>query len=812
MNGSLTAISASLRGRESSGGTSSVPPDTVQFNSKDGQFNFFSNGGGSLAGSTSSQNLAGPLTMKLPMPTPVADFGQKPQANAPGTQTPTNAQIPANAIPNLQAALQQAQQVQNQQQSSSKSSPQDMTASNLAQFLSQQQQQPGNVQTQQFLQQNSQQQQQNKSSPQLSSAQPSASGGQQQQQQPKLQIPFTSDPNTFLQQLQIAQLQQQLQAVQQQALQSQQQQPQNPQVAAALQQLQFAQNQAAQAFATKPLQPKQVGSQGSASAVTQGQMPFIPTANQFQIPMGAAVQPAGKPKPPPTKKTKTASKDSKLPASTTIQKTGPVPTGIVSASSDTEESHKKIANASRRIPSLAKRPRAEPLDTSNMTPEEKAKANRDRNREHARNTRMRKKAYLEELKSTVDELCRERDTLVSERAGAANLLVEMHNTRTEVLMSFFALRSTNEKRRALWSSILDESCFSCSMPVTPYRSFPASEVQVSKCQRTIQGIDGMMADTASLHVLFDSIVDRKRFPNGKIDFRYTLVTEEAVVAGNQMMARWVMNTTNAVQFGAKMDVAKQGMLCCKFNSAHKIVGLELMFDVMAFMLQLKHTVGSDSFSVVPNTVQTCQRTFENPMMMMLSEPPYTIVQVNKAWEMMTGYSAEDVVGKVGFAKLQARQANDKKVEELMQEIRFKRPASACLVQAKQNGETFEQFFVLYPLSTDSRITHFVAITEEYDSQLSTDEATTKVTVPPVTGSITLKKPKASTSAALKAPALMNPHLFASLQQNHANSMQTAAAAASVSGSGGSSMPPPSAGVAAQMALKTQTATSEGKAH
>ena len=44
-----------------------------------------------------------------------------------------------------------------------------------------------------------------------------------------------------------------------------------------------------------------------------------------------------------------------------------------------------------------------------------AKANRDRNREHARNTRLRKKAYLEKLKTTVDELCRERDTLVSER-------------------------------------------------------------------------------------------------------------------------------------------------------------------------------------------------------------------------------------------------------------------------------------------------------------------------------------------------------------------------------------------------------------
>jgi len=29
------------------------------------------------------------------------------------------------------------------------------------------------------------------------------------------------------------------------------------------------------------------------------------------------------------------------------------------------------------------------------------------------------------------------------------------------------------------------------------------------------------------------------------------------------------------------------MLICKFNSAHKIVSLEITFDVMAFMLQVK---------------------------------------------------------------------------------------------------------------------------------------------------------------------------------------------------------------------------------
>jgi hypothetical protein len=108
------------------------------------------------------------------------------------------------------------------------------------------------------------------------------------------------------------------------------------------------------------------------------------------------------------------------------------------------------------------------------------------------------------------------------------------------------------------------------------------------------------------------------------------------------MARWAMTTLNAVDCGARMEVAKQGMLCCKFNSAHKIVGVELMFDVMALCC-------SSSKQPVPtafchsNTVQTCQRSFDKPMVMTPMRPT-TIVQVNKLWEDMTGYTAAEVVG------------------------------------------------------------------------------------------------------------------------------------------------------------------------
>lgn len=255
----------------------------------------------------------------------------------------------------------------------------------------------------------------------------------------------------------------------------------------------------------------------------------------------------------------------------------------------------------------------------------------------------------------------------------------------------------------------------CVMPVTPYRSFPASEVQISKCQRNVLGIDGMISDAASLHVLLNSLVDRSRFPNGVLQFRYTLIAEEAVVSGNQTMARWSMSTVNAVSLGAKREIGKNGMLCARFNSAHKIVALELMFDVMAFMLQLKQSSGAKAFTMVPNTVQTCIEPFDDtPMVMTLAQRPYTITQVNGAWEEMTLWKSEDVVGKCSCKVLQGERTEVRALQSLLSHVQFQRPASCVFLNYDRQGRMFRNFINIYPLSTDSKITHYVGLTVHYE--------------------------------------------------------------------------------------------------
>jgi hypothetical protein len=176
---------------------------------------------------------------------------------------------------------------------------------------------------------------------------------------------------------------------------------------------------------------------------------------------------------------------------------------------------------------------------------------RDRNREHARNTRLRKKQYVEMLRErlqrlTDDKIKDERSMKVSFARSQEQVAVHKH-----VLQTFFIYRARGELdrwgrtgavplgascdvdpsarsprpgppriasplvahkmpdvcvcacvRRRRWSEILSEN-FSMKLPVTPYRYFLASDVRDNA--RQFQGIDALIRDTASLNVMTESL-------------------------------------------------------------------------------------------------------------------------------------------------------------------------------------------------------------------------------------------------------------------------------------------------------------------
>ena len=114
--------------------------------------------------------------------------------------------------------------------------------------------------------------------------------------------------------------------------------------------------------------------------------------------------------------------------------------------------------------------------TSDLTPEEKKKLNRDRNRQHARSTRLRKKAYTNKLKELVNALHVERSDVIKKRRVAVRQLAEIQNVRRGVITKFLTYHSGYETDIKTWNTILEEDFF-LKQPVSPYRSFPRSEIK-----------------------------------------------------------------------------------------------------------------------------------------------------------------------------------------------------------------------------------------------------------------------------------------------------------------------------------------------
>jgi len=162
-----------------------------------------------------------------------------------------------------------------------------------------------------------------------------------------------------------------------------------------------------------------------------------------------------------------------------------------------------MAENYHNLPSATKSDNHNP--NKEMTPQEKSQANRDRNREHARCTRLRKKAYVNKLKELVDGLHAERSEDARKRRVAVQHLAEIQETRRKVAHTFLGYHAKFERDMEKWKTILEED-FWLKQPVTPYRSFRRCEIQ--KGSRILKGIPAMIGDAASMSVMIETIGSR----------------------------------------------------------------------------------------------------------------------------------------------------------------------------------------------------------------------------------------------------------------------------------------------------------------
>jgi hypothetical protein len=123
------------------------------------------------------------------------------------------------------------------------------------------------------------------------------------------------------------------------------------------------------------------------------------------------------------------------------------------------KSSKKIKEPSAELPSAAK-----------------ANQSRERNREHARSTRLRKKAYVQQLKEMADGLRAIQAEEILKRRRAVQKRMGDQKVRRVMIQTALAYHSSYESDPLKWAAIVEES-FWFKQPVTPFRSFRRSEVE-----------------------------------------------------------------------------------------------------------------------------------------------------------------------------------------------------------------------------------------------------------------------------------------------------------------------------------------------
>ncbi|GAX10095.1 hypothetical protein FisN_3Lh280 [Fistulifera solaris] len=209
----------------------------------------------------------------------------------------------------------------------------------------------------------------------------------------------------------------------------------------------------------------------------------------------------------------------------------------------------------------------------NLTPDERARQNRDRNREHARNTRLRKKAYVEELKRTLTELVAQRDASELEKRQAAQRELEQREVRFRVLEEFLKLRGRNEANFARWAAILEDK-FTFTVPVVSGQIIAES---------VLSGVSEVMAESSAFASLLQTLGNVK---GSCISFHFVCDRKNFFMDDCNGFLEWTASTSGAVATGAQCELALKGVVRGKFSPAsNKLISASMTFDTSKILFR-----------------------------------------------------------------------------------------------------------------------------------------------------------------------------------------------------------------------------------
>mmetsp|Transcript_15141 Transcript_15141/g.19959 ORF Transcript_15141/g.19959 Transcript_15141/m.19959 type:complete len:562 (+) Transcript_15141:51-1736(+) len=380
---------------------------------------------------------------------------------------------------------------------------------------------------------------------------------------------------------------------------------------------------------------------------------------------------------------------------------------------NTQRTHRRMGE-----PLMATKKRVRKQD---RTPEEKIQSKRERNRQHARNTRVRKKAYIENLKRTVDSLLKAKVSQEAEQKLEADCRAHRKMQRYKVLTCFMNYRVTGVVDPNKWNAILEPG-FICVLPVTPYRSYPKTEIQANR--RTIIGTIGMQVEAQSIQLFLESIGRgseqwQRTFNLPKYD-RHQWTTKlvcnipnESFIAPDSdvIVAKWKFQTVHAVGNGSSSEIEVDGMAYCTFSMFNKLSKIELCFDVLGTIQSLKDALGPRLMNTIPQTIEKAKKESREPVAITEAKAPYNIVFVNEKWSELFGYGMEEIIGEP-LSIIEGLKTENDELSNLMRSVEMGQPCSAVTHTYKKDKESFKSYLRMYPLlSAESTASHFLGYFE-----------------------------------------------------------------------------------------------------
>eukprot|EP00617_Octactis_speculum_P024411 CAMPEP_0185755428 /NCGR_PEP_ID=MMETSP1174-20130828/13927_1 /TAXON_ID=35687 /ORGANISM="Dictyocha speculum, Strain CCMP1381" /LENGTH=549 /DNA_ID=CAMNT_0028433979 /DNA_START=102 /DNA_END=1747 /DNA_ORIENTATION=+ len=349
---------------------------------------------------------------------------------------------------------------------------------------------------------------------------------------------------------------------------------------------------------------------------------------------------------------------------------------------------------------------------------------KERNREHARVSRMRKKALVKNLQRSALMLSNKWEKMEKEREEMLAATQEIQASQRKVVQRMLNYRAEGCLVPDYWRSIVTEDCV-LTLPVTPYRYFNPGEI--SQSTRILNGIEGMIRDTASLAQLFLSIAPKNYRGCYKPAISIEIDPNSIAQERNILWCRWVLQSSNVVANGALAEMQSDGMLQVNFAFDHKIQTIEFLFDALSFMQGLSRSLGT-SFDVVANTLEMAVEHIQDD-----SQPgeaciitsafsPFAIQDVNEAWTDLFGFSGDEVRGST-LNIVHGPATDAQTVQRLMDDLQHHFPSSMLILNYHKGGQTFWNFLRLYPLSSSGRptlptdvasldrVTHYLIISE-----------------------------------------------------------------------------------------------------